>query len=73
MNYQDQNCQCGNNGKMDRLLNQLRVAEILSVCPKTLEYWRWKGGGPVYIKVGKLVRYRESDVQAYIEQLACES
>lgn len=54
----------------ERLLDQIEVAEILSVSPKTLEYWRWKKcGGPQFVKVGKLARYRSSDVDSYIEQL----
>ncbi len=58
----------------ERLLDQIEVAEILSVSPKTLEYWRWKKcGGPLFVKVGKLARYRSSDVNAYIEQLTQKS
>jgi predicted DNA-binding transcriptional regulator AlpA len=54
----------------EKLLDQIEVAEILSVSPKTLEYWRWKKcGGPRYVKLGKLARYRVSDVDSYIEQL----
>lgn len=54
----------------ERLLNQDKVAEILGVSPKTLEYWRWKNLGPRFIKVGKLVRYLESDIQGFIGYLA---
>jgi predicted DNA-binding transcriptional regulator AlpA len=53
----------------DRLLNQNEVAAILCLSPKTLEYYRWKGGGPNFVKMGKLVRYRESEVQRYIQSL----
>lgn len=69
MNDEAQGCKCDGNRCTDRLLNQNEVAEILSVSPKTLEYWRWKGGGPRYVKLGHLARYRESDVQSYIDQL----
>lgn len=55
--------------KFDRLLNQDEVAELLKVSAKTLEYWRYKGTGPRHVKVGKLARYRESDIQSYIAQL----
>ena len=54
----------------ERLLDQLEVAEILKVSPKTLEYWRWKKFGPRFVKVGKLARYRECDLCDYIEQLS---
>jgi hypothetical protein len=35
--------------------------------PNTLEIWRVQGRGPKYIKVGRLVRYRESDLDAWLE------
>lgn len=54
----------------ESLLNQDEVAEILGVSPKTLEYWRWKHIGPRFIKVGKLVRYLDSEVQGFIGYLA---
>lgn len=33
----------------------------------TLAYWRHVGKGPAYFKLGKLVRYSESDLIAYME------
>jgi predicted DNA-binding transcriptional regulator AlpA len=54
----------------ERLLDQMEVAEILAVSHKTLEYWRWKKFGPRYVKLGKLARYRECDIQDYIEKLS---
>ena len=49
------------------MLDQNEVAEMLKVSPKTLEYWRYKGGGPKYIKVGKkLARYLMDDVNEFI-------
>ena len=55
--------------KFDRLLNQDEVAELIQVSPKTLEYWRYKGTGPQWVKVGSLPRYRVSDIQNYIANL----
>jgi len=54
------------------LLDQNEVAEMLNVSPKTLEYWRWKKKGPKFLKVGRLARYRESDVLAYVLELIGE-
>lgn len=34
---------------------------------RTLESMRWKGTGPKFAKIGRLVRYRISDLNAYIE------
>lgn len=54
------------------LLDQKQVAEMLCVSTKTLEYWRWKKKGPKCFKVGRLVRYRESDVLTYVMELIGE-
>ncbi len=56
--------------QVERLMDQEEVAEVLKVSTKTLEYWRWKGIGPKYIKVGRLARYLESDVQDFINHLS---
>lgn len=55
--------------EFERLLNQKEVADILGVSPKTLEYWRWKQVGPKFCKIGKLARYKESDVRSYIDEI----
>jgi excisionase family DNA binding protein len=43
-----------------------QVAEYLGVPVRTLELWRHKGAGPKYARVGKYVRYRWSDVEAWL-------
>jgi DNA-binding transcriptional MerR regulator len=53
---------------VEALLNQKEVAEILKVSTKTLEYYRWKGLGPRFLKVGRHVRYRPVDLIAYLEE-----
>jgi len=35
--------------------------------PNTLEGWRIQGTGPRYIKIGRLVRYRLEDLDAYLQ------
>lgn len=44
-----------------------QAAEILDVKKSTLEAWRCRGGGPPFIKYGRAIRYRESDLQEFIE------
>ncbi|WP_306537408.1 AlpA family transcriptional regulator [Geobacter sp.] len=53
----------------DKLMTQAEVKEITGLADSTLEQWRLKGKGPKFIKLGRLVRYRTSDVQAYIAGL----
>ena len=50
------------------LLNESRVAQQLDCEQKTLQAWRCRGGGPPYVKIGSLVRYKPQDVLDWIEQ-----
>jgi predicted DNA-binding transcriptional regulator AlpA len=53
---------------MVQLLNEERAAEILSVTTAALRRWRRELRGPRYVKVGRLIRYRESDLETWIDQ-----
>jgi excisionase family DNA binding protein len=44
-----------------------QVAEILGLAENTLEIWRHRGGiGPKFLKFGRAVRYRRSDLESWI-------
>ena len=45
----------------DKFLTTEEVAELLQVCPRTIERWVKRGLLPV-LKIGSLVRYRMEDV-----------
>jgi predicted DNA-binding transcriptional regulator AlpA len=49
------------------LLEPPDVAEFLGVPVATLSQWRYFGRGPAYISVGKHVRYRTADIEAWLE------
>lgn len=49
------------------LLPEDAVANELGVSARTLQSWRVIGGGPRFIKVGRSVRYRRRDLDAYLE------
>jgi len=53
---------------MDALLTPRELAEKLAIKPKTLEAMRHRGTGPAYVKAGRSVRYREGDVNAWLEE-----
>ncbi len=53
-----------------RLMTLPEVAEQLSVPLGTLYAWRTRGLGPRGIRVGKYVRVREADLDAWLEQQA---
>jgi predicted DNA-binding transcriptional regulator AlpA len=51
---------------MLRLLTQREAAGLLCLSERTLERLRVSGAGPRYVKAGRLVRYREGDLEAWI-------
>jgi len=56
-----------------KLLTTEQTAELLAIQKKSLEMWRWQGKGPIHRKIGRLVRYVESDVMAWIDDQARRS
>lgn len=53
----------------DTYLTEAQVAEILGISPRTLQAWRYRGGHtPAFVKLGRTVRYRRSDLDAWIEE-----
>lgn len=58
---------------IDRLLREPEVARITGLSVHTLRQWRSvnsQGKGPDWVKQGRTVAYRESDVQSWIEGLS---
>jgi hypothetical protein len=51
---------------IDPLLTVAQVSNIIGRSVHTLEKDRLDGGGPPYVKMGRLVRYRPADVRAYL-------
>ena len=42
----------------DTSLNENQAAEFLGLSVRTLQAWRVRGGGPLYVKIGRSVRYQ---------------
>lgn len=53
---------------LEPLLTCREVAAVLKVTEAALAQLRWKGIGPSYVKFGRSVRYRQTDIAAYIER-----
>lgn len=52
----------------DLLVNQNTAGELLSIPPATLQKWRSTGENNIpFVKIGRNVRYRTTDLKAYIE------
>jgi excisionase family DNA binding protein len=56
-----------------RLLRVEEVAEVLGVPVKTLYQWRYKGTGPVGVRVGRHLRYRAADVEGWVQERVAEN
>lgn len=52
---------------MERMRRESEVAEFLGVSVRTLQGWRWRGGGPSFHRVGSAIRYDMADVRAWLE------
>ena len=47
-------------------LRQAEAAEFLGVKPRTLEKWRYVGGGPPFFKLGSAVVYDVAELEAWL-------
>lgn len=48
------------------MLTTKQAAAYINLRPATLEAWRCRGGGPVFIKLGKACRYRMSSLEEFL-------
>ena len=53
---------------MDQILSLLDASKLLGVSPATMRFWKRKGRGPSYVRVGRLLRYQRADLIAWIER-----
>ncbi len=50
------------------LLRTTEAAKILDMSGATLSTWRSRGGGPVFVKYNRAVRYRTEDIEKFIAE-----
>lgn len=51
------------NNDFDRLINEKEAAGLLGYTVRALQNWRYRGGGPKFIKISqRSVRYRRKDL-----------
>ena len=49
------------------LLDEKEAAQFFSATPSGLRKWRYTGTGPKFYRCNKLIRYRLSDLEAWLE------
>jgi predicted DNA-binding transcriptional regulator AlpA len=59
--------------RLAKLLTETQVSMVFNISLNTLRYWRQCGDGPNYIKLGKLVRYDEAELESYLQRRTCVS
>ena len=52
----------------DKFLSTKQAARALGLSHRTLEDWRIDGFGPLFIKAGRRVLYRWSDLMAFVNE-----
>jgi predicted DNA-binding transcriptional regulator AlpA len=53
--------------ELDHLIDERMAADVLCYSVRALQNWRYRGGGPQYVKVSaRSVRYRRRDLLAWI-------
>jgi excisionase family DNA binding protein len=49
-----------------RILTEEEASKYANFSRRTLQKWRLTGGGPKYLKIGRAVRYRLEDLDAFL-------
>ncbi|SFB12844.1 Helix-turn-helix domain-containing protein [Poseidonocella pacifica] len=50
-----------------RLMSRTEVADVYGIGRRFLETAALRGDGPSFVRIGRLVRYRAKDVEAWID------
>ena len=53
---------------MGEIYNDKGAATYIGLKPPTMQKRRRERKGPPYIKIGRLIRYRQSDLDAFLEK-----
>ena len=57
---------------VEKLLTQAEVREITGLSDSTLERWRREGKGPRFVRIGRSIRYKVSDLKMFYEEIVEE-
>jgi predicted DNA-binding transcriptional regulator AlpA len=53
---------------MNRLLDTEEASAMLGVKKSWIEQRRMRNEGPPFVRIGRLIKYRECDLEAYVER-----
>lgn len=52
----------------EKFLTTEELSEILKIPARTLRFWRKENRGPPWLKMGRSVKYRESEVSEWVNK-----
>ena len=52
----------------DALLSETEVSDLFGISMRTLQAWRTKKGGPPFVRLGRVIRYRRKDLVRWLEE-----
>lgn len=55
-----------------KLLSADEVSELTGIPGTTLAQWRYRKQGMPYLRIGRLVRYSQADVDSYLQRCRIE-
>ena len=57
-----------NPGGRPIFLDEIEASDYMGgLSPKTLQAWRFRGSGPRFFKIGRLVRYLKNDLDEFLK------
>jgi predicted DNA-binding transcriptional regulator AlpA len=51
-----------------KLVDETEASEILAVTKAALRRWRRERRGPRFVKLGRLIRYSQTDLESFVER-----
>lgn len=57
----------------EEMLSEKEAAIAIGFSSETLRQWRRRGGGPRFFTIGRSIRYRRSDVEAWLSARSLRS
>jgi excisionase family DNA binding protein len=56
-----------------QMLTEQQAANLLNVTPAALRRWRRERRGPRFAKLGRLVRYKQADIEEFVQESTKQS
>ena len=54
-------------------LSERQVAEALNLSVRTLQHWRLEGRGPLFVRIGRAVRYPQGEIEKFLKSMLRQS